>query len=133
MTANADLFAVCDPAFETSGAVCLANELARLVVVSNLIVYFRPGQTARLRACSDGDSLYRRYRHHCLREQPVELEIPGRVRTQSRHHAARHNLKNTAERVACLSSHIDELDHSLLRLIVSTVQRGIVGDGGNLF
>src|SRR5215216_8024998 len=133
MTAYADLFAVCDPAFQTACAVCLANKLTRLVVVSDFVVYFRTRQTARLRSRSDGHCLHRRYRHHCLRQQPVELEIPGRVRSKSRHDSAGHDFENTAERVTSLSSLIDELDHSLLRLVVSAVQSRIVGDGGDLF
>ena len=65
------------PPSETSGAVCLANKLARFSVVGDLIVYFRTRQTAGFCARTDRDRLHCRYRHHGLREQTVELEIPG--------------------------------------------------------
>src|SRR5689334_4170298 len=131
MTANANLFAIGYAAFETAGTVRFANKLARLGVVSNLVVYFRTGQTTRLRARADCHRLHRRNRHHGLRQQPVQLEIPGRVRTQTGHNATGNNFENAAQRVALFARFVDELDHSLLRFVVGAVQRRVVGNRGD--
>src|SRR5215217_5805301 len=133
MTAYADLFAVRDPAFESSGAVRFANEFARVRVVSNLVVHFGTRQTAGFRACANRDRLHCRYRHDSLCEQSIEFEIPGRVRTESRYDAAHRNFKDTAKGVAFLSYFIDQHDHSLFRLAIGTVERRIVRNGRNLF
>src|SRR5829696_4255188 len=100
MTTNAYLFAVRDATLESAGAIRLAYELARTGVVSNLIVYFRTRQTARLRARADCHRLYGRYRHDCLREKSVEFQVPGRVRAQSGYEASGCDFKDAAERVA---------------------------------
>src|SRR5687767_7433887 len=116
MTAHADLFAVCNAAFETPGAICLANEFPCLGAVRDLIVYFGSRQTAGFRACANRNRFHCGYRHHGLREQSVELEVPGSVRTQSRHGAARDDFEDATQRIAFLTRFVDELDHSLLHL-----------------
>src|SRR5215217_1685456 len=103
MAAHADLFAVCDAAFETARAVRVANKLARVRVVSNLIVDFRTRQTAGFRTCSNRDCLHCGYRHHRLREKPIELQVPRSVRTQSRYRSASDDFKNAAQRIPSLS------------------------------
>jgi hypothetical protein len=79
MTAHADLFAVGDAAFETSGAVRFPNKLAGFRVVRDLVMYFRARQAARFSACSDCNCFDCGYRHDGLCEKTVELEIPGSV------------------------------------------------------
>src|ERR1043165_8223050 len=131
MTANANLFAVRYAAFETPGAVRFANKLARLGVVSDLVVNFRTGQTARLRPRADRDCLHCWNRHHCLRQQSIEFEIPRLMRTQTRHDSACNDFENAAQPVALLSSLVDEFDHSLLRFVIGAVQRRVVGNRGD--
>src|SRR5215510_12396367 len=100
MTTNANLFAVGYAAFEPASAVRFANKLARLGVVSDLVVYFRTGQATRLRSRADRHCLHRGDRHNCLCQQSVELEIPRRVRTQTRHYSTCNDFENAAQRVA---------------------------------
>src|SRR6185369_2409079 len=121
MTANANLFAVSDAAFESAGTIRFANKFARLGVVSNLVVDFRTRQTARLRARANRHRLHCRYRHHGLRQQSVELEIPRGVRTQTRNNSTRDDFEDAAERVTLFSSFVDQGNHSLLRLVVGAV------------
>src|SRR5215470_267277 len=102
MTTNANLFAVGYTSLETAGAVRFANKLARFGVVSDLVVDFRTGQAARLRSRADRHRLHRGNRHHCLRQESVELEIPRCVRTQTRHHSACNDFENATQRVALL-------------------------------
>ena len=52
--------------------------------------------------------------------------------TQPGDNTARNNFKDAAQRITFLSRFIDKLDHSLLRVVVSTMQRRIVRNGGNL-
>src|SRR5436190_6897589 len=111
MTTHANLFTVCDAAFESTRTIRVANKLARLSVVSDLVVNFRTGQTARLGARTNRYCFDRRYRHHRLREQTVELQVPRRVRTQPRHNAARRDFEDSAERVATLTRLVDQSDH----------------------
>src|SRR5436853_4618325 len=54
------------------------------------------------------------------------------MRTQSGNNAAPNNFKDAAQRVALLSRVVDQLDHLLLRIVVSAVQRRVVRNGGNL-
>src|SRR5262245_44718522 len=103
MSANADLFAVRDAAFESAGTIRFANKFARFGVVSNLIVDFGTRQATGFSSRSDGDRLYSRYRHHCLRQKSIKLQIPGRVRAEARHDSAHRDLEDAAECVAFLS------------------------------
>src|SRR6185369_1176808 len=128
MSAYADLFAVRDAAFESAGAVRLANKLTRAGVVSNFVVDLRTRQTAGFRACSNRHCLHSRYRHDRLSQKSVQLQIPGRMRTKSRDNSARGDFEDAAQRVALLARLIDQPDHSLFRFSVGTVQRSSVGN-----
>src|SRR6185437_11376352 len=118
MAAYTDLFAIRDAALEPTGTISLANKLARLRVVSNLVMYFRTRQTTGFGAGSDGNGFHRRYRHHCLSQKSIELQIPRRVRAQTRHNSTRRDFKDSSERIALLSRFIDQLDHLLLCFVV---------------
>src|SRR5829696_1864984 len=133
MSTYAYLFAVRDATLEPARAVRLANKLTCAGVVSNLIMHFRTRQAARLRARADRHRLHRRYRHHRLRQEPIEFQVPLRVRSQPRHDAARCDFEDPAQRVACSSRLVDQLDHFLLCVIVGTVQRRVIGYRSDLF
>src|ERR1700752_2193871 len=126
MSSYADLFAVRDATLKPAGTISLADKLLRLGVVRNLVMSFRTRQTTGFRAGSDCNRFHSRYRHHSLCKQPVQLQIPGRVRAETRHDSTRCYLEDPTERVAFLSCFIDQLDHLLLCFIVSTVQRRVV-------
>src|SRR5688572_30888971 len=133
MAANPDFLAISDAAFEAARAVRLANELARLRVVSDLVVNLRTRQTARLGAGANRHRLHGRYRHNRLREKPIELHVPGSMRTQTGNSATRGDFKDSAKRVATMACFIDQRDHLLLDVSISTVQRRVVGYRGDLF
>src|SRR5215207_5797404 len=133
MSADAYLFAVRDATLEPTCAVRLADKLTCAGVISNLIMHFRTRQAARLRARANRHRLHRRYRHHRLRKQPIEFQIPRRVRSQPRHDAPRCDFEDPAQRVACSPRLVDQLDHFLLCVTVGAVQRRVIGYRNDLF
>src|ERR1043165_69842 len=132
MSANADLFAVSDAALEPAGTIRFANKLACLRVVSSLVVSLRTRQTAAFRPRADRDRFYCGYRHHCLCEESVQLQIPRRMRAETGNNPTRSDLEDSAERIALLSCFVDQLDHLLLCGFVGTVQRRVVGNCSEL-
>src|SRR5437762_4133089 len=71
-------------------------------------------------------------RHDCLGQTAVKFRIPGSVGTETGYDAARHNFEDAAERVAFAFCLVDEIDHALLDLCISTMQRRIFGNRGYL-
>src|SRR6185369_17516153 len=132
MTTNSDFLAVAYSAFEATSAICFAYELFSLRVVCDLVVNFRARETTDLSTCANCDSFNSRDRHHRLSELAIEFRIPGCVRAQPRNYAPRDILENATQRVALSSSLIDERNHSLLSFFVSTMQRTVIGNCGNL-
>src|SRR6266496_5412691 len=126
MTAHAKLLAVCDPAFQTAGAVRFANELTRLGIVINLIVHLRTRQAACRRASTDRHSFDSRNRHYSLSKKAIELQVPGRVRTQSGHDATSRNFENPTERISFSAFLINEFDHLFLDLNISAMQGRVI-------
>ena len=132
MAAHADLFAVRDAAFEPAGTIAGANKFFRLIVVTDLVVDLGAGQGTGFGAGANRHRLDRGNRHHCLRQTPVEFQVPSGVRAEAGHHSARCDFKDTAERVAFTFLLLDQLNHTLLCLFLTATQRRVGRNGRDL-
>src|SRR5882724_1173105 len=122
MTADPYLFAVSDPAFQTTGTICGPNEFFTVFVVGYFVVHLRTRQAAGFDARANRHRLNRGYRHYGLGQASVEFQIPGGMRAEARHYSTCDYFEYTAEGISCFPFTIDKLDHLLLDLLISTTQ-----------
>ena len=118
VAAHHHVFAVGDAAFQPAGVVAGSGEAAALGIVANLVVDFGTKGGGARYAGADFDCLHRLNRKHRLRQPPVQLLIPVRVRAQPRRNVVRHHLEDAAQGIAGLNGPVNELLHRRPKFIV---------------
>src|SRR5215216_4015378 len=99
MAPDPHLFAIRDAAFDAACPVRRPNESGFADIIPDFVVNLRPARPAHLDARAYLDGLHCGHAHERLRQPPVNLSIPGRVRAEPRHDVARDDLKDSSERV----------------------------------
>src|SRR5579871_482757 len=121
--AHDHILAVRYAAFQPASTIRTPRKLPLCFVVGNLVLHFAAKRTRRQNPRADLHAFHCLNAHHRLRQPPIQLFVPLRVRAQSNRHVVRHNLKHTTHRVARLQHRIHFFLHLFLQRRIHAPQR----------
>src|SRR5712692_1966029 len=125
VTADNDVFAVGDAAFEPASAIGAAAETPGGFVVGNFVLHFAAVGARGGYARADFHGFDGLDAHHGLRQTAVEFFIPLRVAAEAHGNLARDDFEDAADGVAGLERGVDLGFHFVLRGGIHAAQRRI--------